>query len=265
MEICPNAYYNYLKHKKAPYYDEKQSVYDAIIETYHKHDGAVGYRMVKAYLEKQGILRSKLTIHKYMNKDLGLLCITRRPNPNYEYGETHNVFSNIIEQDFECDEINTKWLTDFTYLFLENGEKRYNCSILDLHDRSIVASITDRHITADLAKRTLEKALNSQPEIKGVLILHSDQGSQFTSNEFADYCKSVNVTQSMSKAGYPYDNAPMERYFNTLKNDCINLHKYATEEALYTAVEEFAYVTYNHLRPHSSNGYKTPFEARYVA
>ena len=69
----------------------------------------------------------------------------------------------------------------------------------------------------------------------------------------------------MSKAGYPYDNAPMERYFNTLKNEEINLHNYRSEEELYTAVEQFAYVKYNHIRPHSYNGYRTPFEARYTA
>ena len=94
-------------------------------------------------------------------------------------------------------------------------------------------------------------------------ILHSDQGVQFTSWAFTEYCEQQGITQSMSKAGYPYDNAPMERYFNTLKNDLINQHYYHTEEELYTAVEEFAYVHYNHVRPHSYNNYKTPFEARY--
>ena len=54
------------------------------------------------------------------------------------------------------------------------------------------------------------------------------------------------------------DNAPMERYFNTLKNECVNLYDFQTEEALYQAVEEFAYVTYNHIRPHSYNGYRPP-------
>lgn len=53
----------------------------------------------------------------------------------------------------------------------------------------------------------------------------------------------------MSKAGYPYDNAPMERYFNTLKNECTNLYEFTTEETLYQKVEEFAYVDYNHVRP----------------
>ena len=72
----------------------------------------------------------------------------------------------------------------------------------------------------------------------------------------------MNITQSMSKAGYPYDNAPMERYFNTLKNECTNLYEFETEEALYQTVDDFSYVEYNYVRPHSSNGYATPHEAR---
>ena len=110
----------------------------------------------------------------------------------------------------------------------------------------------------------LEKAFNKIPDNTN-LILHSDQGSQFTSKAFVEFCESVNVTQSMSKAGYPYDNAPMERYFNTLKNECTNLYEFTTEETLYQKVEEFAYVDYNHVRPHSYNGYRTPYEARTAA
>ena len=67
----------------------------------------------------------------------------------------------------------------------------------------------------------------------------------------------LGISQSMSKAGYPYDNAPMERYFNTLKNELIYQHYYRTEKELYTAVEKFAYVHYNHVRSHSYNNYKT--------
>ena len=66
----------------------------------------------------------------------------------------------------------------------------------------------------------------------------------------------------MSKAGYPYDNAPMERYFNTLKNECTNLYEFSTDDELYRIVEEYAYIIYNYLRPHSYNGYQTPYQAR---
>lgn len=236
-----------------------------IQEIYHIHNGVDGYRSMKVYLERRGYSYSTATVHKYMNTELGLHSIVRPKKPEYEHGKPHKIFDNKLNQDFTADEINRKWCTDFTYLFLSNHEVRYNCTILDLHDRSVVASITDRRITSNLAIRTLQKALESQPPIKGGLILHSDQGSQFTSKAFVEFCESVNVTQSMSKAGYPYDNAPMERYFNTLKNECTNLYEFETEKALYQKVEEFAYVDYNHVRPHSFNDYRTPYEARMAA
>ena len=150
---------------------------------------------------------------------------------------------------------NQKWCKDFIYLFLKNGEVRYNYSIADLYDRSVIASVTDRQITSGLAIWTLKKALETQP-------LHSDQGSRYTSKAFLEFCESVHVIQSMSKAGCFYDNAPVERYFNALKNECVSLYEFQTEEALYQVVEEFVYVTYNHVRPHSYNGYRTPYQVR---
>jgi transposase InsO family protein len=73
--------------------------------------------------------------------------------------KTHKVFGNLLKQDFTAEKINQKWCTDFTYLFFTDGSKRYNCSVLNLHDRSILASITDKHITADLAIRTIKKII----------------------------------------------------------------------------------------------------------
>ena len=266
FNICPNAYYNYLKNRKADYHRNKDEIKKSICEIYHSHNGVDGYRTMHAYLCRNGYSVSRLTVHKYMNTELKLFSISRRRKPNYERGVPHKVYKNKLNQDFGSIKINQKWCTDFTYLFLTDGSKRYNCTIIDLHDRSVIASITDRHITADLAKRTLQKAIDSQPGIDvRKLMLHSDQGSQYTSKEFTDFCEHLGITQSMSKAGYPYDNAPMERYFNTLKNELINQHYYHTEEELYTAIEEFAYVQYNHVRPHSYNNYKTPYEARYGA
>ena len=104
-----------------------------------------------------------------MNTELGLRSVVRPKKPGYEHGNPHKVFDNKLKQNFTADEINRKWCTDFTYLFLANHEVRYNCTIIDLHDRSVIASITDRNITSDLAIRTLRKALESQPTSKMVL------------------------------------------------------------------------------------------------
>ena len=262
MKIYPTAYYNFHKHKKSAYYAHKEEVKHKIEEIYHNNRGVTGYRCMKVFLERQGYCLSLTTTHKYMNKEMGLRSIVRPRKPDYKRGKAHKVFENKLQQNFTATKINQKWCTDFTYMHLANNEIRYNCTIIDLYDRSVVASITDKNITSELAINTLKKALESQPKINKGLILHSDQGAQFTSKIFTEFCKSVNVSQSMSKAGYPYDNAPMERYFNTLKNEYINFYEFKTEEDLYRAVDDFAYVEYNHVRPHSYNKYATPYEMR---
>ena len=155
------------------------------------------------------------------------------------------------------------WCTDSTYVFLTNGSMRYNCTIIDLYDRRVVASETGKWITSDLAILTLEKALHSQKRRPENLILHSDQGSQFTSAQLILYCRQHVITQSMSAAGCPYDNAPMERYYNTFKAELINRFNFQTDEELEHAVLEFTYVWHNRVRPHSYNDYRTPYEARY--
>ena len=156
-----------------------------------------------------------------------LFSVSSRKKPGYVHGAAHKVYDNRLKQNFHAKKSNRKWCTDFTYLTLVDGRKRYNCTIIDLYDRSVIASITDRKITSDLAKGTLEKAIRSQSGIDlKQLILHSDQGSQYTSREFTEFCIEKGITQSMSKAGYPYDNAPMERYFNTLKTEFLRNMRY---------------------------------------
>jgi putative transposase len=263
FKLSPNAYYNFKKNKKSKYRRKRSAITDKIIKIYHDTEGVLGHRKMRVFLEREAIKLSKTTVHKYMNKELGLKSVVRRKKPGYVKGHAHKIFPNLLNQKFTADDKNCKWCTDFTYLFLTDGSKHYNCSIIDLYDRSVVASINGKEITSDLAIRTVKKAIASQPTIKNSLLLHSDQGAQFTSKEFVEFCNLMKITQSMSKAGYPYDNAPMERYYNTLKNEKLNLHHYHSEEELDQAVSNFAYIWYNHIRPHSYNNNMTPFEARF--
>lgn len=101
-----------------------------------------------------------------------LFSISRRRKVNYKSVSAHKEFENKLYQDFTTTEINQKWCIDFIYLFLKNGTKHYSCFIIDLYDRSIVTSITDKFITVDLVKRILQKAIIFQPnlELKNLLI-----------------------------------------------------------------------------------------------
>ena len=94
-----------------------------------------------------------------------------------------------------------------------NRKIRYNCSIIDLYDRSVVAILKSDYINTELTKATLENVLTAPPTEES--ILHSDQDCQFTSLDFIHYCKSNGICQSISKARCPYDNTPMERFYNT--------------------------------------------------
>ena len=262
FRISPSCYYNYLKNKKQEYYEQREIVYERIKYIYYNNNRTVGHRSMKVFLSRYGICLSKTTVHKYMNKELNLTSIVMHKKQGYKAYSKHKIFDNLLQQDFEVKNKNKVWCTDFTYMRQPNGRFRYNCSIIDLFDRSAVASVNDDYINTDLAIKTLSKALGQEHPPKG-LILHSDQGVQFASWEFVNFCKSHGIIQSMSKAGCPYDNAPMERFYNTFKN-CF-YYRFVFESAQRLDEMTAQYINwYNYVRPHSYNNYLTPMEARFI-
>ena len=196
-----------------------------------------------------------------MNKDLNLAAIIMRKKPDYKSCKKHKIFDNLLKQNFTVNEKNKIWCTDFTYMRQPNGKFRYNCTIIDLFDRSAIASINSDYINTELAIDTLKEALEKEKPGNGI-ILHSDQGVQYTSWEFVKFCKDNGVTQSMSKAGYPYDNAPMERFYNTFKSNFYNITSFSSVEMMDELTMKYIN-WYNYVRPHSYNNYLTPMEARY--
>lgn len=262
MNIYPNAYYNYLKNNKFAYHTQKSKIFHEIKRIYHETGGILGHRGMCIFLARKNIFLSKTTVHKYMNLELQLACSCRKKPPKYKKGQFHKLFPNLLDREFKIQEKNKVWCSDFTYLKLTNGSFRYNCSIIDLYDRSVIATETGKWMTSDLAIKTLKKGLFTQKVKPNTLLFHTDQGVQFRSIEFTNFCLENQIKQSMSKAGCPYDNAPMERFFNTMKTELIYRYHFSTDEELNNAISEYAYVWYNQYRPHSYNEYLTPNEAR---
>jgi putative transposase len=263
INISPNAYYNYLKDKKRGQRLKKQKIKEKITELYHTYEGRPGHRMICALLKGTKFSISKATVHKYMNKELKKYSIVFRKRPGYVKGKAHKVFPNLLKRNFEAKKRHTVLCTDFTYTRLKNGIMVYNCTILDLFNREVLASETGAEITTELAIKTIRKALKFRRGSS--LILHSDQGSQFTSKMFVEFCKERKITQSMSKAGCPYDNAVMERYFNTLKNEMIYHHVFESVDMADKKIKDFAFYWYNRKRPHTYNGGKPPAKVKKLA
>lgn len=126
---------------------------------------------MKIFLDRKGFSYSKSTIHKYMNKELKLKSAVMKKKATYLKGTVNKVFPNLLNRDFKAKKPNSVWCTDFTYLNLSNGSKRYNCTILDLYDRSVIATLNGKKITSDLAIKTLKLALKKhKPSYSGTVI-----------------------------------------------------------------------------------------------
>ena len=159
FKISLNCYYNYLKDTKRDYYEQRFMVYERIKYIYYNNNRTIGYRPMKIFLQRYGIYLSTTTIHKYMNKDLNLSAIVMRKKPGYKSCKKHKIFDNLLKQKFNVDEKNKIWCTDFTYMRQPNGKFRYNCTIMDLFDRSAIASVNSDYINTELAIETLTEAL----------------------------------------------------------------------------------------------------------
>ena len=168
-----------------------------ILDIHHEYSGRPGHRMMAVFLARRNIILSKTTVLKYM-QELKIRSVVTPKKPRRHKGERHKKFDNLLNRDFTADAPNRKWCTDFTYIFLSDGAKRYNCSVLDLYDKSIIATKNSVRIDAQLAIDTLRDALERTHAGEN-LILHSDQGSQYTSRAFTEFCEQKHIRQSMSK------------------------------------------------------------------
>ena len=109
--------------------------------------------MMVIFLRRRGISLSRTTVLKYM-RELKLRSVVMPKKPRYHKGDCYKKFDNLIKQDFTASGPNEKWCTDFTYLQLADGAKRYNCSIIDLYDKSVLATMNSKRINVELVIRT---------------------------------------------------------------------------------------------------------------
>ena len=168
-------------------------------------------------------------------------------------------FKNILSQNFNQSAPNKVWVCDFTYIRAA-GRFYYLCVILDLFSRKVIAYKLSNKIDTKLAVDTVNSAVASRGKSSGI-IFHTDRGSQFTSAEFRRYLDNLNMIQSFSAKGHPYDNAVMECFFKYLKKEEINRKTYSSFEDLKLSLFEYIYGFYNSVRPHSHNNGLTPNQA----
>ena len=258
LEIPRSSYYERINRKISTREAQTKHLDSLILSIFWEAKGRYGAPKIHAVLKKQGGFTSLKRVQRRM-KALDLCSITVKKWRPVKVEHDNEQRKNLLKQDFSTTGLNQKWVTDITYIHTKQDGWCYLSSIQDLHSKKIIGWRFGKQMTTDLVLETVENALRNQ-EITSDLILHSDQGSQYTSVAFEKTLQEKNIAPSFSRKGCPYDNAGIESFHASIKKEEIHHHEYQTYEEAHQAI--FCYIEgfYNRKRIHSSIQYLTPNE-----
>lgn len=164
---------------------------------------------------------------------------------------------NLLERDFEVQELDEVWVSDITYVETEEGWM-YLATFVDLYSRMAVGWSMASCMKAELVIDAFEMAKDRQG--RAPIVVHSDRGSQYASEDFRRVLADNGCLQSMSRKGNCWDNAVSESFNGTLKSECVYRHTFKTRKEAELVLFDFIEIFYNKRRIHSTLGYLTPEE-----
>ena len=258
FEVSRAAYYAW--RGRTGQVDKDQERMRCVQEAYQASHRIYGYRRIKLWLsQKRGLNLNHKAILRLMNK-LGIRSIARRrrPYPKMEQLDSFHHYPNLLARNFVASQPNQKWVTDVTFIRTRQGWA-YLSTIKDLYDGFIVAHQVSSNNSIQLVTNTLKQATQKE-HITQELILHSDQGTQYSSSLYFDLTHKFHITPSMSRRGNCWDNAPMENFFSHLKEEYLRHVKNPTLDQVRQLVDEYIYF-YNHERIQLKTR-QTPYETR---
>ncbi len=226
-------YYDYLEIKRV--FEEGKETYGAvrIKKSLLKEDGLiVNLKKIRRIMKKYDI---KVRYHKVFRKNISQKKIEENVKPN------------LLNRKFNAERINHIWSTDITYI-IYNGKRAYLSSIMDLCTRNIISYKISYHMDNKLVMDTLNDAIRKQKDVHGV-ILHSDQGFQYTSNEYKAICEANGIRISMSPKGSPVDNSPIESFHSSLKRETLRSYNITSlKEYIHLVKEWIEFYNTNRIR-----------------
>lgn len=254
LNIKRTSYYKWLRTAKSC----KDAFYAKLIqEIQNNTKQTYGYRRIGlALLREHGMVINHKKVLRIMEK-YNLLSVIRRKYI-YKGSQVLHKYENLFHRNFKAANPNEKWCTDISYIITPQGRLYLSC-IKDCYDKSIVSYRYSSRMDMNLVTSTIKQAAAKEKVASG-LQLHSDQGFQYTSHEYNSLTKEYTITPSMSRAGTPIDNAPIESFFSILKTECIYLEKPKTIQEAKECIDDFIDY-YNNDRIQLNSG-QTPNEIR---
>lgn len=257
LGVCRHNYYSAMRREQAM---EPDSEHDELIEWVEKiadtSDFTYGVRRMKRALNSLGYPVGKQRTRALM-KEAGI-SVKRRKKYKVTTNSNHKqpVFDNVLTREFDVQQPNQAYVSDITYIWTQEGWL-YLAVVIDLFSRKVVGWSMSSRMNAQLVYDALTMALWQRQPNAG-LIHHSDRGSQYASRQFRQLLKQHQVTGSMSRKGDCWDNAVVESFFGTLKQERVQWRYYQTRHAAQQDILQYITMFYNSQRLHSYLDYRSP-------
>jgi len=232
---------------------EDEVLKEKIKAIFMEHKGRYGSQRIKICLAKEGLQISRRRITRLL-KCQGLYAKGQRRYPKPKTAGHTGV--NLVNQQFQTKQKNHLWYGDITYIPTQEGTL-YVSVFLDSYTRQCVGYTIREHMRESLVLESLQAAIDAHKPKPG-LVIHTDNGSQYTGSAFIEKARKNQMITSYSRKGNPYDNAVMESFYKSLKREVLDKTRFLTKGE--ARIELVAYLEnyYNLKRYHSSLGYMTP-------
>ena len=259
LEVSRSGFYEWLGRSPSARARTNERLTGLIRQSFVASDRTYGSRRILRDVLDWGGQAGIHRIARLMQK-AGLVARRKRRRVPQDLGQRpeHSIAPNLLQRDFASDAPNKRWLADFTYVWTAEGWL-YVAVVLDLYSRRIVGWSMRSEMTAQLVIDALVMAIWRRGAPKE-LLHHSDQGSQYTSEEFQRLLIAHGIVCSMSRQGNCWDNAAMESFFSTLKTERLSRCRYATRDQARADVFDYIERFYNPRRRHSVLGYVSPVQ-----
>jgi len=260
LDVSKSAFYAWKKRVPGPRTIRSKKIREDVEHVFLKYNEIYGSYKIAKELVKSPELETacRNTVAKAM-RELELKSkVSKRFKPTTTVNDpSKKPAANILNQVFEADGPNQKWVTDITYLPLASGFV-YLAVVLDLFSRKVVGWELSDSLATPLVSRALRDAIEKRKPKTSELLLHSDRGCQYTSDEYQSQLRTMNITCSMSRTACCYDNAVMERFFWSLKHEWTKFETFENIQQVKASVFKYIETFYNSNRIHQALEYQTP-------
>lgn len=259
LEVSRSGFYEWRDRPASATAERREQLKVRIAKIFDDEDQTYGYRRMHAELARQGVEAGPELVRSLM-REMGLVACQPRPRRHHltKAGQVPYPLPDLLQRDYSTTAPGQKLVGDITYIDTWEGWL-YLATVIDCHTRKVIGYAMDDDYKTPLIVTAIERAAANMDLPKGA-VFHSDRGSNYTSQDFADVLTRLDILQSVGRTGICFDNAMAESFFGVLKTERVHRTQYPTRKHASQDIARYIEFRYNRRRIHSALGYNTPQE-----